>query len=232
MGARAVGYRLVPASPVNPVGAWRDAAERSGYKPGGAAGPVWGLPARQGQAGQPDDEGARDAALLALLYGSGLRRAEAASLDVGDYDPESGAVTVRAGKGRKDRMCYSATGQKQLMELWLRLRAEGGAPASSGTIFLPILKGGHLRVRRLDSRTVFDVVCARAREGGLPRTTPHDFRRSMISDLLEVVDISTVQRLAGHANISTTVRYDRRGEATKKRAAEMLHIPLPKEIIE
>ena len=136
-------------------------------------------------------------------------------------------MTVRAGKGRKDRICYSATGQKPLMELWLRLREAGGAPPSAGPIFLPILKGGHLRVRRLDSRTVFDVVQARAREAGLPETTPHDFRRTMISDLLEVVDISTVQRLAGHANVSTTVRYDRRGEATKKRAAEMLNIPLP-----
>jgi integrase len=176
--------------------------------------------------------GARDAALLALLYGSGLRRAEAASLEVGDYDPESGAITVRAGKGRKQRLCYSAVGQRQLMDLWLRLRAAGGAPASAGPIFLPILRGGHLRVRKLDARTVFDVVRARAREAGIPETTPHDFRRSMISDLLEVVDISTVQRLAGHANVSTTVRYDRRGEAAKRRAAELLHIPLPPQIIE
>lgn len=117
------------------------------------------------------------------------------------------------------------------MDLWLKHRAQGGAPPSLGPIFLPILKGGHIKVRRLDSRTVFDVVKARAREAGLPQTTPHDFRRSMISDLLEIVDISTVQRLAGHANVSTTVRYDRRGEATKRRAAEMLHIPLPPQIV-
>ncbi|MEO8287066.1 MAG: tyrosine-type recombinase/integrase [Chloroflexota bacterium] len=68
----------------------------------------------------------RDAARLALLYGSGLRRAEAAGLDIEDLDRENGAITVRAGKGRKDRICYSATGQRQLMDIWLRLRAEEG----------------------------------------------------------------------------------------------------------
>jgi len=87
-------------------------------------------------------------------------------------------------------------------------------------------------VRRLDSRTVIDGAYARAKEAGLLETTPHDFRRTMISNLLEVVDISTVQRLTGHAKGSTTVRYDWRGEATRKRAAEMLNIPLPPQISE
>jgi integrase/recombinase XerD len=184
--------------------------------------------------GQLTLRGARDAALLAVLYGSGLRRAEAAALQVGDYDPQTGAVTVRAGKGRKDRQCYSAVGQGQLMDLWLRRRAAAGASPSTGPIFVPILRGGHLRVRRLSPRTVFDIIRARAREAGLKdkNITPHDFRRSMISNLLELVDISTVQRLAGHANVATTVRYDRRGETAKRRAAELLHIPLPPEGLE
>lgn len=171
----------------------------------------------------------RDAALIAVLYGSGLRRAEAAALNVSDYDPQTGALRIRSGKGNKARMAYTSAGERAQLDAWLRARAAGAPGADrSGALFCPVLRGGHVRIRHMDPRTILEALQRRATEAGVEKFTPHDLRRTMIGDLLDAgADLATVQRLAGHSGPGTTSRYDRRGEKTRAKAAELLHVPVP-----
>lgn len=165
--------------------------------------------------------GVRDAALLALLYGAGLRRAEVVGLDVDDHDAATGAITVRTGKGRKQRITYLADGGLKALEQWLRIRGD-----ASGPLFHPVAKGGRIIERCMTDQAVYFALKKRASQAGVADFSPHDLRRTFISHLLDAgADIATVQQLAAHANIQTTARYDRRGEQAKRKAAQLLHVP-------
>lgn len=165
--------------------------------------------------------GARDAALLALAYGTGLRRAEIVALDLSDYQAETGELLVRRGKGAKSRTAYVAGGAADAVEAWITVRGEGEGP-----LFYPYNRGGHLEKKRLSAQTVRDLLDKRVKQAGLQALSPHDLRRSFISELLEAgADLSVVQQLAGHASVATTTRYDRRGEKAKRKAVALLHVP-------
>jgi len=172
-------------------------------------------------ADDPSPAGSRDAALLACGYGCGLRRSELVALDVSDVNPETGAVTVRSGKGRQDRLTYLPAGGIAAMRAWVAARGE-----LPGPLFVGVNRGGRLEWRRLTDQAVRVVVQKRARAAGVTAFSPHDLRRSFVSHLLDAgADLSAVQGLAGHASVSTTAQYDRRGERAKQKAATLLHVP-------
>lgn len=169
----------------------------------------------------PTSTGARDAALIAILRGSGLRRREVVNLDLGDFNPKSGALEVRSGKGGKDRTVYLPSGAIGVVSDWVVVRSN-----ASGALLCPVSKSKRVMRRRMTPQAVLFVLQKRATQAGVAAFSAHDFRRTFISDLLDAgVDIVTVQRLAGHADPATTSRYDRRGEAALRQAVQVLHFP-------
>jgi integrase/recombinase XerD len=160
----------------------------------------------------------RDKALIAILRGGGIRRGEAVNLLKRDFNLSTGALLVREGKGKKDRTVYLPESACVLVSEWLELRGEAPGP-----LLYPIRKGGEIQRRRMTEDGVLKIVQRRAKLAGVESFSPHDFRRTFCSDLLDAgVDIVTVQKLAGHASPVTTAKYDRRGEETKRRAVQHL----------
>jgi site-specific recombinase XerD len=164
--------------------------------------------------------GRRDAALLAVQYGLGLRRSEAVSLDLADYSAATGELRVK-GKGNKTRCCYVTNGSAAALAGWIDVRG-----TDPGPLFCAVNKGRNLVPGRLTAQTVYSALVKRAGEANLTNLSPHDLRRSFVSELLDNgADVSLVQRLAGHASVNTTLRYDRRPEEAKRKAAQLLMVP-------
>lgn len=165
--------------------------------------------------------GARDKAILATLFGAGLRRSEAARLELADYDADGGTLRVRSGKGGKERLVPLATGAADALEDWLAVRG-----SESGPLFQPINKGGHIQPRGLSSQAVYDLCVKRSRQAGVTDFAPHDARRTLASNALDASqDVIAVSGLLGHSSVNTTARYDRRGERAKAAVARKLHVP-------
>jgi len=175
--------------------------------------------------------GVRDAAMLAALYTAGLRRSELAALALDDYTPAPPALRVLHGKNDKQRIVPIPTSAAAALDRWITLRGQ-----EPGALFVPIDQAGRIAgdvsegdgkdMRGMSAHAIYKMLTKRAKQAGVPSLTPHDMRRTFVGDLLTAGnDISAVQRMAGHASVTTTQRYDRRGEEVMRRAADTLHFP-------
>jgi integrase len=120
------------------------------------------------------DAGRRDAAMIALLYGCGLRRSEIPALNLEDYSSESGELKILGAKKRKDRIVYLMDeGAKRALAPWILVR--GRRP---GALFCPVNKHGYVDLRKMTDQAVYNAMEKRRKAAGVKKFSPHDFRRT------------------------------------------------------
>lgn len=166
--------------------------------------------------------GSRDAAIIAVAFATGLRRAELCALELGDVASidEGYELTIRRAKGGKTRTVSVYNGARDYLRDWLALR--GHRP---GALFLAC-RGDTILDHGLGVQSLHERLLRRAGQAGVTNITWHDARRTLAGELLDNgADLSTVQRILGHASPVTTSAYDRRPEETRRKALRGLHVP-------
>ncbi|HHT8228831.1 MULTISPECIES: tyrosine-type recombinase/integrase [Citrobacter] len=159
----------------------------------------------------------RDVAIVLMLCGTGLRAGELVKLERRDYD--NGILTVRQGKGRKYREIHVADAVDKAIRAWVKVSAN----EAENALFSRIQRNGRTASQPLTTTGLTGILVELQQTSGIVRFTPHDMRRTFITRLLEQgVDINTVRQLAGHSDISTTTRYDYRGDEAKVKASQRL----------
>jgi integrase/recombinase XerC len=145
---------------------------------------------------------ARDAAVLELTYGAGLRVSEVCGLDCDAVDLNEGTARV-LGKGNKTRVVPMGRMAVEAVRLWLRRRPELGGPEADPRPLFRNTKGGRLGPRAV--QRLVEQHRPACREGG---ATPHWLRHACATHMLgSGADLRSIQELLGHASLSTTQRY-------------------------
>ncbi len=167
----------------------------------------------------PSPLGIRDRAIIQTLYSTGLRRQELVSVRLENFGGDS--VTVVA-KGNKEHRAFLSESARQAVQEWLQVRGE-----EPGFLFVRVRKGGKIGDvdKALSDQAVYAMLKKRGEAAGLESFTVHDFRRTAASTLLDRgVDIATVSKVLNHSSVTTTARYDRRGDRKKADAARLLSL--------
>ncbi|MDR1943465.1 MAG: tyrosine recombinase XerC [Synergistaceae bacterium] len=146
----------------------------------------------------------RDSLILELMYGSGLRVSEAASLKWEDVDVEERWLRV-SGKGSKERLVPFNSVTKELLLRWKAESLARGLPTEGGA---PVFFAGKSQADRLTERTIHRMVASAAKKVGLFGVTPHTLRHSFATHMLENgAPLRVIQELLGHESLVTTQRY-------------------------
>lgn len=146
---------------------------------------------------------ARNRALIAVMYRSGLRVSEALSLHPKDVDPASGAIRVLRGKGGRSRTVGIDPGGIEQVNRWLRVRATLPFITPLSPLFCTRTGG------TITTASIRRLLPTLARSANIAkRVHAHGLRHTYASELRsEGLDIGLISRQLGHADISTTARY-------------------------
>jgi len=154
-------------------------------------------------------QGLRDRAVLELLYGTGLRRAELAALDLADVDLTGGTILVREGKGGHARLVPLGETAGETLARYLTAARPRLVRHPAVTALFLAGNRGPCAGRRLGAQSIRDLVARAGRRAGLTvPVSPHMLRHSVATHMLRAgADLRHVQALLGHASIETTQVY-------------------------
>jgi len=171
-------------------------------------------------AADPRPQGLRDAAVIGILYGSGMRKSESVNLDLAQVNFQERSLRV-IGKGNKELVKYAPAWAFAKLQAWLEFRREHLKEGEQDDNFLfnRIRRGSHITRERITKHAIYYIARQRGEQVGV-KIMPHDFRRSFITRVIEEHDLSIAQKLAHHTNIQTTASYDVRDDNERRRAID------------
>ena len=171
-------------------------------------------------AADPRPQGLRDAAVIGVLYGSGMRKSESVNLDLAQVNFAERSLRV-TGKGNKELLKYAPAWAFAKLQAWLEFRREQLKEGEQDDSFLfnRIRRGSHITRERITKHAIYYIARQRGEQVGV-KIMPHDFRRSFITRVIEEHDLSIAQKLAHHTNIQTTASYDVRDDNERRRAID------------
>lgn len=154
-------------------------------------------------AADPGAAGRRDAALLAIVLCTGLRRAEAAALDAGDYDAASGRLHIRGERPEYDRVVLLPAPARAALADWFNIRTH-----EPGPLLLPVDRAGLIRFRRMTDQAIYDIFGRISARAHVPDLSIRHIRRSYVVSLIRAGKTpEEVRYLVGHASWFTANVY-------------------------